>query len=263
MLYKFACIALTSVLGVSAGQHAAGNKTVHEASQFLTPSPKPAERFGTVFSIAHSIKGDGFDEIVGRNGGTVDYTTISATADKLTFSDSTRYDGHPSSVGVEEVRDGGKTSCWSGSCRAYTDASGVLYNEFMWGKAPQKIGQGTTWIVDIGQAWEMGPAAKQQVTVVALDQIAHTATLLREGHGDGARANEPKQIQIKRDGNTYLVDFIPGASHWKGYTTFRAGFVESDELVMERTVTLRSAKLGELKASERFLMLLNATPSES
>ncbi|MGH9595397.1 MAG: hypothetical protein ACRD3K_01230 [Edaphobacter sp.] len=262
--YKFVCLGLTAVLA-GVGLHAtAASKASWEASQFLTPNPKPAQRFGNVFSIAHSIKGDGFDEIVRRNGGTAEYAMVKVTADKLTFSVNGRYDGQPPDVGVvNEMSDGGKMNCWAGQCRTYTDASGLLYNEFLWGKTPRKIAPGTTWSVDIGQAWEMGPAAKQQITVVAVDPVAHAATLLREGHGDGAYANEPKQIHIKHDGKTYLVDLIPGEAHWKGYTTFRAGFVQSDELVMERTVTLRSAELGELKASERFLMLLNATPEES
>ena len=51
----------------------------------LTPSPRPGQVFGDVFSISHSIKGDGFDEIVRRNGGTAEYRFDSGDETRLSF----------------------------------------------------------------------------------------------------------------------------------------------------------------------------------
>jgi hypothetical protein len=40
-------------------------------------------------------------------------------------------------------------------------------------------------------------------------------------------------------------------SQWTGYTTFRESVVISDELVVERPLTLPSAELGKVPAPER------------
>jgi hypothetical protein len=53
---------------------------------------------------------------------------------------------------------------------------------------------------------------------------------------------------------------LPGRSHWSGYTTFRAGIVVSDELLVERAVTLVSDKLGRVAGQEREYILLDAAP---
>lgn len=240
-----------------------GANASYVAAPYFTPHTAPGEQFGTVFSIARSIKGDGFDELVGRNGGAAVDTAISDRADTLTFSAIARYDGQPDLHGIDELSNHGKTDCFSGMCRTYTDASGLIYNELLWGKPPSTIKVGATWTVDIRQRWEMGPPAEQRITVVRIDPVARMVTLLREGQGTGLRLGESNQIPIKKDGKTYQVDVVPGPSHWKGYTTFRAGFVDSDELVVERPLILVSKELGKLKASEHMYMLLNAMPADS
>jgi hypothetical protein len=54
---------------------------------------------------------------------------------------------------------------------------------------------------------------------------------------------------------------VPGASRWIGYTTFREGVVISDELIVERPLTLTAEGLGSVAASEREYILLNAMPA--
>lgn len=254
-------IAWMSVAGqLSAATH---QQKSMDSAQFLTPKPAIGQEYGTVFSIAFSIKGDGFDELVRRNSGTGVNVTTAVEKDKLTFSASVRYDGQPVGNSVDKMSRDGKTGCWGSVCHDYTDASGLLYNELLWGRAPSRIHPGESWDVAIEQPWELGPTSKQRVTVIHLDPIAHTATLMRQGEAAGPIANEQKQVHITRAGKTYLVDVVPGVARWRGYTTFLEGFVQSDELVMERPVKLVSAELGELDASERIYMLLNAMPRGS
>lgn len=229
--------------------------------EILTPHPTPAEKFGNVFSIAHSIRGDGFDEIVRRNGGTAVYQFLGADKEMLRFGADIRYDGQPPVKGAQDaVSRDGMRDCFQDQCRTYTDSSGLLYNQLFWGKPSEKLEKGATWNVNIQEPWEIGPPATQKITVLAVDRAAHTATLMREGSGTGQYANAKAQIEITRAGKIYQVGVTPGPAHWQGFTTFRDGFVQADELVMEREIALSSPELGELHATERFCMLLNAMP---
>jgi hypothetical protein len=130
----------------------------------------------------------------------------------------------------------------------------------LWGTPPDALASGTSWQVNIPQAWELGPAATQTVTVVSLDPSSHEITLKREGSGAGAYDNDKKQVQVKKDGREYTVDVAPGNSHWIGYTTFRQGIVVSDELMVERDVILSAPHFPRTEAKERQYILLNAAP---
>jgi len=99
--------------------------------------------------------------------------------------------------------------------------------------------------------------------VISVDTANHSITLRREGRGEGFFADDKKQIPIVKNGTTYTVDVVPGSAHWDGYTTFREGVVISDELLVERPVTLSSAEVGKIPASEREYILLNAMPAPS
>ncbi|MGZ7072625.1 MAG: hypothetical protein ACXVKL_09310, partial [Candidatus Angelobacter sp.] len=68
------------------------------------------------------------------------------------------------------------------------------------------------------------------------------------------------QIHITKAGKSYLVDVAPGKAHWIGYTTFREGVVISDELLVDRSVTLSSKELASITTSQREYILLNAMP---
>ena len=96
--------------------------------------------------------------------------------------------------------------------------------------------------------------------MIALDPVSQRITLLREGSGDGAYFDDKLAMTLTRDGQSWPVTVQPGRSHWYGYTTFRAGVVVSDELVVERPVTLASGKLGRIAGSQREYILLNAMP---
>ncbi|MEI7035175.1 hypothetical protein [Fulvimonas yonginensis] len=114
--------------------------------------------------------------------------------------------------------------------------------------------------MDIAGPWELGPRGRQTVTVVALDPADARVTLEREGEGGGAYLGDRLAATLVRAGRSYAVRVQPGRSHWIGYTTFRAGVVLSDELLVERPVTLVSDELGRVPAHEREYILLAAMP---
>ena len=230
-------------------------------ADFLLPSITIGEHFSNVFSIASSIKADGFDDLVRRNGGSADYTLTRNSADhSLAFDARALYDGSPADKAENIIRDGGATQCWKGDCRTSTDASGLLYNRLLWGDAPAKLKAGMVWKVAIHQAWELGPAGTQTVTVVHVDDSDGIVTLEREGSASGFFADEPAQVTLTKGGSKILLDVTPGQAHWSGYTTFRHGVVINDELLVVRTDKLFSKETGSVNATRRRYMLLNAAP---
>jgi Tol biopolymer transport system component len=230
-------------------------------TNFLIPHITVGEHFSNVFSITESIKTEGFDELVWRNGGSADSTLKQAGADQaLIFDLRFRYDGTPAHQGENIIRGGGATSCWEGECRTYTDASGLLYNRLLWGDPPAKLKAGMSWNVVIDQGWELGPAGIQTVTVTHVDDTAGTVTLKREGTAAGAFANESDHVTLVKNGKKVSLDITPGQAHWSGYTTFRHGIVLSDELLVVRNDELHSTEIGTMKAVTRRYMLLNAAP---
>jgi len=231
-------------------------------TDYLFPHIAIGEHNSNVYSIASSVKADGFDERVGRNSGSADYTLMQESADhSLTFNVREVYDGSPIGQGVFTTRNGGATNCNSkGECRTYTDASGLLYNRLLWGGPPARLKAGQTWKVAINQPWEFGAAGTQTVSVMRLDDTNGMVTLKREGTASGAIADESGTITLVRNGKQIKLDIIPGKAHWTGYTTFRHGIVINDELLVTRAEVLVSKETGKVNATMRRYMLLNAAP---
>lgn len=230
------------------------------ADAYLEPNLHIGQHLGNVFSRALSYKADGIDELAFRASGTGAYIVTASSRADIVFDSSFRYDGRPESRGKTEIKDSGRTVCWNDKCSPETDASGPLYNPLIWGEPDGKLRAGMSWSVSIAQPWELGPAGHETVTVVDLDRSTHSVTLKREGQGDGYFDHDVKQLHVTKAGKTYLVDVSPGHAHWVGYTRFREGVVISDELLVERPVTLKSAELGEIPAQQREYILLNASP---
>src|SRR5690348_3771281 len=231
------------------------------AAAYLEPNLHAGQRLGNIFSRALSYKADGFDELAYRTSGTGAYIVTASSPSDVVFDSSFRYDGRPESRGKTEIKDDGRTVCWKDNCSPETDASGPLYNPLIWGEPAGKLRSGMSWSVSIAQPWELGPAGQETVTVVELDRSTHSVTLKREGQGDGYFDHDAKQLHVTKAGKTYLVDVAPGRAHWVGYTRFRQGVVMSDELLVERPITLKSAELGEIPAQQREYILLNFSPS--
>jgi hypothetical protein len=178
------------------------------------------------------------------------------------MSASFLYDGHPVSTGENIIKDGGRTLCWEGKCSAATDASGVSINPLFWGAPKGKLRVGQSWDVEITAPWELGPAGKQVVKVVSIDPSNDSITLEREGEGEGDAVNAVKKLPLVKDKKTYMVDVSEGEAKWSGYTTFRRGVILSDVLLVERSMTIKSAETGQSSGTERQYILLNAGPPD-
>jgi len=257
-LFLFVFFAVTGFLFAAKGP---GNDL--KADLYLIPKLRTGEMLSNIFSRTISYKPEGADEAVWRASGTAIYTVVDNSAANLSLDGQFRYDGRPQSTGKTVIKDGGKTLCYKEKCGLNTDASGLLYNPFLWGNPNGALKSGATWDVSISESWELGPPGKETVTVISVDPVNHSVTLKREGSGEGFFADEAKQIHVNKEGKSYLVDVVPGKSHWIGYTIFREGVVMSDELLVERSVTLVSKELGNLPAAQREYILLNAMPSPS
>lgn len=229
----------------------------------LTPSLHAGDSFGNVFSRTVALQAPGFDDAVRRVSGTATYRVVDAAARPPRLRIDYHYDGRPAGEGTVAWPEGGATNCYDGRCMPNTDASGLAYNPLLWGRAPATLRVDQRWTVDIGVPWELGPAGRQTVTVVAFDPASHTVSVEREGSGNGAWLGDAPQVTLTRGGHSYPMTRVPGRAHWHGRTTFRDGIVLSDELMSVRPVTLTSAQLGRVEGIERQYILLNATPSEA
>jgi hypothetical protein len=228
---------------------------------YLTPELKTGETYADVFSLLHSARADGYDEYVHRNGGSADYAVTSVDHAGWNFKGSSRLDGQPPDA-IDAYRDEGRTVCVGGTCYRATEASGLIYNPILWGVPPHRLVTGMTWTVHIDGAWQLGgPDSAQTVTVVHVDPSTDTVTLMREGTSTGFFDSQSPQLSLTRQGQTSVVTIIPGRTHWKGYATFRKGVIISDELVATRQDMLRDQGGHESKASERWIMLLDAAPA--
>jgi hypothetical protein len=230
------------------------------SADYLQPSFHDGERFDNVSARTVAIRAEGFDENVRRVSGSAIYRvrTGAAAAERLQID--YRYDGLHQGSGSTGFRDDGGTACFDGACHPNTDASGLVYNPRLWGALPASLEVGQHWTVAIASPWELGTPGRETVTVVALDRADRRVTLKREGEGDGAFLGDRPEAVLTRQGQSHTVTVQPGHAHWYGYTTFRRGVVDSDELMVERSVTLVSATLGHIPATERQFILLNAMP---
>jgi hypothetical protein len=148
-------------------------------------------------------------------------------------------------------------------CAPATDASGLLFNVLIWGTPPKKISVGAKWHTKISMPWELGPAGEEDVTVVALNAASGSITLMRDGRGEGPFDGDPAQLKLSADGKEASLDMKSGKAHWSGFTTFEKGVVVSDELLVERSLSLTSAQAGARDGMQRQYILLNKMPQSS
>ncbi|HKF53055.1 MAG TPA: hypothetical protein VKB26_12145 [Candidatus Acidoferrales bacterium] len=236
----------------------ANNKSIG-ASRCLETKMEVSQEVGNVFSRTVAFQVNGFDPLVFRVSGTGIYKVKSVSAQEIVTDSTFLYDGRPASTGETTIKDGGRTICWKGKCSIATDASGVSINALLWGTPKGKLHVGQSWDVVINVPWELGPAGKETVKVLSIDPANDTITLERRGEGEGESASEVKQLHLVKDKTTYVVDVSTGKAKWDGTTTFRRGVILSDELLVERTVTVTSKELGQSSGVERQYILLNAT----
>lgn len=252
---------IMTLLAALAGSSSLASAARPTSAAYLAPAFHAGDRFDNVFSRTIAYHAAGYDESVQRVSGSASYTVLDGSTTQPRLRIDCRYDGLQQGSGTVEFRDHGAPSCFNGKCAPNTDASGLAWNPRLWGTPPATLRVGQSWNVKIAAPWELGPAGTQKVTVIALDPASRRVTPRREGRGEGAFLGDKLQTTLTRDGQTWPVTVQPGRSHWYGYSTFHAGVVVSDELMVERPVILISDKLGRISASQREYILLNAMPN--
>ena len=266
--FSLMLVFVASLFGYPAAAESAKAPT---GDDYLTPKFRVGQTYSNVFSILNSRKAEGYDEYAGRNGGSADYAVLSVNPAASRFRSSWRYDGRSSGPSQDfELRDAGRTYCdvtdGKNECQPNLEASGLTYNPALWGVPPKQLTAGMSWKVDIRDAWELGGKnGVETVTVVRVDPLTCTATLMREGTGEGLYSEgptsvEPTTVKLSHNGQTESFDITPGVSHWKGYTTFVKGIVVSDELLVTRDDVLRGEDGTTVRVAGRRIMLLNASP---
>jgi hypothetical protein len=241
----------------------ATNNGDHDGSAFFSAVPVQGQPISQIFSRTISTRVEGFDWIARRVSGTGTYRLSSASKEYLSFDSRFLYDGNPVLSGITKLRRDGSESCWQDKCGPATDASGLLFNSLIWGTPPKKIGVGTHWHTRILIPWELGPPGEEDVTVTALNIETGSVTLLRKGTGEGSFDSDPAQLKLSAGGKEFLVDMKAGKANWTGYTTIERGIVISDELLVERSLSLSSAEIGAKEGVQRQYILLNKMPQAS
>jgi hypothetical protein len=230
------------------------------SSLFFTLKLHVGDEIGNVFSRTISYKGDSFPEVALRVSGTGIYKVMDADAESPVFEGWFHYDGRPETHYTHiKVTDRGSYMGYDAKPSLNTDASGVMYNSFIWGVPPTAVRPGDTWTVDIPGAWELGGPGRQTITVMDIDERNGVIRLKREGGAEGFFDNDYKQVSITKNGAPLKMTLTPGAAHWVGYTSFKNGLVISDELMVSRPVTLAAGGV-EYTATQREYILLNAMP---
>jgi len=227
---------------------------------YVKPIFRKGDKLANIYSRAIAYTGDAFNDVVQRVSGTSTYTVTGDTWPSYLFNETDLYDGQPASTGSSAAAISGK-STYNGKDFMNTSASGLLYNEQVWGKLPANIREGDNWTVNITQAWELGGPGTQKVSVVQLDRQHHMMMLEREGNSDGFYDGDAQHLPVKtKDGKILKTDIIPGRSHWTGFTIFKNGVVISDELLVTRPITLKTDSIS-LPGHQREYILLNARPA--
>jgi hypothetical protein len=90
-----------------------------------------------------------------------------------------------------------------------------------------------------------------------------SVTLLRRGSGEGPFDNDAAQIKLSKDGKEYVMDSKAGKASWSGYSTIARGIIISDELLVERTLSLSSNEVGEKTGFQRQYILLSQMPQSA
>ena len=251
---------LASIAGVSLSQvtSAVGAPTVES---YFKPEPKAGERYADIFSKADSIKGQGFNEIVRRISGTSVMKVLAPSPGHPALTMQSRYDGTPEQTFQVDVREGGTIICFDGKCGINSDTSATWFNPLLWGMPRKELRPGLEWIVDINKAWEIGPPGTETVRVMSVDSVNHVVMLSRVGKGEGFSTDDlerpSRSITIHGKVGNALVK--PGPSSWSGQIIIQNGIVMSDEILLERHVTLVS-ELGTFEGEERVYTLFNAMP---
>lgn len=228
---------------------------------FFKPRLTKGQILANVYSRTIAFSGEGFADLVSRTSGSSVYTVLDNQPTRPTFNCIDLYDGRPQTKGEVQLLMTEGNASYKGKIMANNSASGLLYNERIWGHPPKHLKEGSTWTVDIEQPWELGTAGRQTVRVMSLDRANHTISLKRDGEGDGSYDNDVKTLTLTTNsGQKQKVNVIPGHSHWSGYTIIRDGVIISDELIVTRPVNFTGDSVSFTGYQREYILLNNAPP---
>lgn len=233
------------------------------ASDYLTPHVAVGDRLDSVFSKATAITGDGFSPIVMRISGSASDRIAAVSRDEISEQEHYLYDGRPAGDDEVRVRDQGRTNCVDGKCAVNDQTSAPLFNPYLWGSIPTRLGVGSSWTATIANPWEIGPAGKERVRVARLDRAAGLIALVREGEGTGPSSDDARltAVPVMAGGKKLTCRLIPGKSHWLGMATIVHGVTWADEIVVERTVELVADSGEHFQGTERVYTLFQRAPA--
>lgn len=230
-----------------------------EPDPYLKPRFRTGERYADIYSKSVSIVGQGFEPIVKRFGGSSAYTVTDPNPDAPRFDESDIVDGRPPVPGTLVIRDQGNTNCYNDACYLNSQTSGLAFIPLLWGVPPGPLKAGLTWKISIDKPWEIGPAGTEKVQVISVDPVEKTLILQREGFGTGPAEDDKRGLPISVNGKSGTANVVAGLSHWSGRMIVRAGIVLSDEILIERVVTLHS-DLGDFTGVERVYTISASMP---
>jgi len=220
----------------------------------------PGELHSDIFSLMISLRGPGIPETVRRVAGSATYAITRGGPRVITMQTCWRYDGLARGEGssTDEIDTGTLTPLHDGKPTPDRDASGLTYNPWLWGTPPAHLAIGTHWTARIPQAWELGPAATQDVRVVDVSDGGHRIVLTRSGEGLGPLASDGRGASILLAGRAVHMRIVPhGPARWRGQTFVHDGIVSADDALAERKVDLIAPDGRRYRADERRIMLLN------
>lgn len=229
----------------------------HSGNAALVPHPHVGDTLPNAVVFTDAYKADGYPEIATTQSGTLTFVVTNARPDSLAFAVTEYGYGQGGRQASVVMRDGRRTRCVDGECDLYTDASGVLYNPYMWGDAPHDVCDGMTWTVTLPKPWGMGPPGSQTVRVIHVDTAAHMVMLRRDGTGEGPAAHDDSHLTLSKDSVSTTFTVTPGAARWSGYTIIRNGAVVADEILVERSLVLTAPGHDPIRAIEHQYVVYN------
>jgi hypothetical protein len=237
------------------------HRVVYDRAVFLGLTLAKDQQIGNIFSRTTSFWGRDFKDTARRESGTCIYTVTDPNLSAPVFVTKVNYDAMGKWGGAVQIIDEGSKTHKPGSdkVRSYADASGIMYNVLIWGRAPKQLFAGQVWQTPIIVPWEFGGAGTQTVRVLQIDPANHTLMLEREGYSDGSYKDDITRLTIWSHDQPYDVKITSGKSHWRGYTVIKSGLVLSDELMTMREVKLSNGR-QEFSGFQREYMLLNQMP---
>jgi hypothetical protein len=259
-------VSMLSILLFPSATHIFGQTkpaTGDKASPYFTLQPHPGETLYYIGFRTVVISAPGLDHsVVSPSGSEAIFKILpGSTPNDLKMTTSARIEGQ---FQVEdapyELSDRGDTECFQGKCYPERSASALVAKASIWGLPAGPLHAGMSWTVEVTHGWEFGPAGKQTIRVISVNEQDGSVILTRDGEGDGPPDPVSNTTVVTKGGQTYTVSVKHGHTHWSGKATIQHGFIISDECLADAEVELSSPEFGKVTGRERMFMALMQHP---